>query len=74
MVCISDKWNETYFKYFLKDPNYNIVIMSTFSGLTVPGINKEDKIVVNVDVFKFKYLEVVAGNYRYRDFFTTTIH
>ena len=48
--------------------------MSTFSGLTVPGINKEDKIVVNVDVVKFKYLEVVAGKYRYRDFFTTTIH
>ena len=35
--CLSGKWDETEFNIFgFKDPDYNIIMMSTFSGLTVP--------------------------------------
>ena len=40
--------------------------MSTFSGLTVPEGHKEDRKVLNGEVVKFKYPEVVADHYRYR--------
>ena len=34
---LSGEWNEKYFIFFvLKDPDYNIMMMSKFSGLTVP--------------------------------------
>ena len=42
MECISGEWDETEFTVFvLKGPDYNIIIMSTFSGLTVPEGHKE---------------------------------
>ena len=37
------------------DPDYNIVIMSTFSSLTELEGQKEDRSMVNGDVVKFKY-------------------
>ena len=40
--------------------------MSIFSGLTVPKGQKEDRRMVNGEVVKFKYPEVVSDNYRYR--------
>ena len=39
----------------MKDPNYNIMIMSTFSGLTVPDGNNQETIMVNEDLVIFKY-------------------
>ena len=37
MVCISGEWDETGFNIiFLKEPDCNIMIMSTFLGLTMP--------------------------------------
>ena len=42
--CLSGEWNETEFDIFaLKGPDYNITMMSTFSGLTVPEGQKEEK-------------------------------
>ena len=41
-------------------------MMSTFLCLTVPEGWKEERIMVNEEVVKFKYPEVVADNYRYR--------
>ena len=43
------------------------MIMSTFSGLTVPEVQKEDIRMVNGDVVKFKYPEVVVDHYIYRE-------
>ena len=42
------------------------MMMSTFSGLTVPEVQKEERRIVNGEIFKFKYPEVVADHYRYR--------
>ena len=37
LVCLSGEWYETYFNNsVMKEPNYNIRIMSTLSVLTVP--------------------------------------
>ena len=48
MGCIISEWDETEFNVFvLKDPDYNIVMMSTFSGLTVPEGQKKDRSMVN---------------------------
>ena len=47
--------------------DYNIMMMSTFSGLTVPEGQKEERRMVNGEVVKFKYPEVVADHYRYRE-------
>ena len=41
-------------------------MVSTFSDLTGPEGHKEERRVGNGGVVKFKYPEVVAGNYRYR--------
>ena len=41
MGCLSDEWDETEFNIFiLKEPDYNIMMMSTFLGLTVPESQK----------------------------------
>ena len=40
---------------FLKEPDYNITMISTFSGLTVMEGQKEEKRTVNGEVVKFKY-------------------
>ena len=35
--CLSGEWDETEFNVFsLKDPDFNIMMMSNFLGLTVP--------------------------------------
>ena len=40
--CLSGEWDDTEFNIFvLMEPDYNIMMMSTFSGLTVPGGQKE---------------------------------
>ena len=67
MVCISGEWDKTEFNVFvLKEIDYNIIMMSTFSGLTVPEVQKEDRRMMNGEEVKFKYPEVVSDNYRYR--------
>ena len=48
--------------FFLKDTDYNIMMMSTFSGLTVPEDKKEDRMMVNGEVVKFNYTGVVFDN------------
>ena len=42
------------------------MMMSNFSGLTVPEGQKEDIRTVNGEIFKLKYPGVVADHYRYR--------
>ena len=42
------------------------MMMSTFSGFTVPGGHKEDKSMVNEEVVNLNYPEVVTDHYRYR--------
>ena len=67
MGCLSGEWDEVEFNVFvLKDPDYNIMMISTFSGLTVSEGQKEERRVVNGEVVKFKYPEVVSDHYRYR--------
>ena len=39
--------------------------MPKFSGLTVPEVQKEEISMVNEEIFKFKYPEVVEDHYRY---------
>ena len=48
--------------FFMKEPDYNIMMMSNFSGLTVPEGQKEEIRMVNGGVSKFKYPEVVSDN------------
>ena len=75
MVFLIGEWGETKLNVLvLKDPYYTIVMMLTFSGLNVPEGQKEDIRMVNGDVFKFKYTEVVADHYEYRGNSTTTIN
>ena len=49
----------------MKKPDYNIMVMSTISGLTVMEDHKEGIIMVNGEVVKFKYSELFADHYRY---------
>ena len=75
MGCLSGEWGKTQLDVFvLKEPDYYIVIMSTFSELTMLEGQKEKRRVVNGDVVKFKYPEVVSDHYRYRGHCTTAIH
>ena len=65
--CPSGEWNEKEFNTFvLKEPDYNIMMMLTFSGLTVPESQNEERRMVNWEIVKFQYPEVVADHYRYR--------
>ena len=50
----------------MKGPDYNIMMMSTFSGFTVLEGQKEERRMVNGEVVKFQYSAVVADHYRYR--------
>ena len=48
VLCLSGEWDEIEFNIFvMKEPDYNIMIMSTFKGLTVLEDHKEEKIMVN---------------------------
>ena len=40
VVYLGGEWDETEFNFFLKEPGYNIMIMSTFLCLTVPESQK----------------------------------
>ena len=42
------------------------MMISTFSGLTVTEGQKEERRMVNGEIVKFNYPEVVAYHYRYR--------
>ena len=67
MGCLNGEWDKTKFNiFFLKEPDYNIMTMSTFLVLTVPEGQKEERRMVNGDIVKFKYTEVVEDHYRYR--------
>ena len=67
MGCLSGELYETAFNVFvLNEPDYNIMMMSNFSGLTVAEGHKEERRMVNGEVDKFKWHEVVSGHYRYR--------
>ena len=67
MRRISGEWEKTEFNIFvLKEPDYNIMMMSTFSVLTVSEGQKEERRMVNGEIVKFKYPELVAYHYRYR--------
>ena len=64
MGFLSSEWDETEFNIFiLKDPDYNIMMMSNFSGLTVPKVQKEERRMVDGEVVKFRCPEVVAVHY-----------
>ena len=52
--------------FFMKEPDYNIMMMSNFSGLTVPEGQKEERRMVNGEVVKFKYPVTAVDNYIYR--------
>ena len=46
--CLSGEWEEKEINNFvLNEPDYNIMMMSTFSGLTVPEGQKGYRRVVN---------------------------
>ena len=47
----------------MKEPDYDITMMSTFSGFTVSEGHKEKIKMVNGEVVKFKYLVIVSDNY-----------
>ena len=48
----------------MKEPDYNIMMISTLSGLTVPEGQNEEIRMVNGEVLKLKYTEIIADNYR----------
>ena len=50
----------------MKETYYNIMMISTFTCLTVPEGHKEERSMVNGELVKFKYPAVVADHYRYR--------
>ena len=52
--------------FLMKEPDYNILIISTFSGLAVPEVQKEERSMVNVEEEKFKYPAVVDDYCRFR--------
>ena len=65
--CLSGEWDEIESDIFvLKDPNYNIMMMSIFSGLNVSEGQKEERRMATGVIVNFKYPENVANNYRYR--------
>ena len=67
MGCLSGECYDTEFNVFvMKDYDYNIMMMSTFSGWTVLEGHKEGIRMVNGGVSKFKYPAVVADYYRCR--------
>ena len=63
---LSGEWDDTYFDIFvMKKPDYNIMVMSTISGLTVMEGHKDEIRMVNGEVVKFNYTELFADHYRY---------
>ena len=50
----------------MKVPEYNIIMILIYSGLTVTDGQKEKGIIVNTEVIKSKYTATVSDDYRYR--------
>ena len=65
-VLVANGTSQSFNIFVLKEPDYNIMIMSTFLGFTVTEGQKEERRMVNGEVVKFKYPEVVADDYIYR--------
>ena len=49
----------------MKKPYYNIMIMSAFSGFSMLGNQKKKRSMVNVEVVKLNYTDIVSVHYRY---------
>ena len=61
--CLSGEWDKTKFNVFVfKEPYYIIIMVLTFSGLTVSEGNKDKIRMVNREIVKFNYTEVVSDN------------
>ena len=58
----------------MKEPEYNIILMLTYSGLTVQDGQKEENIIFNAEAIKSKYPTIVADNYRYRGVVEITMY
>ena len=63
---LSGEWDDTQFDIFvMKEPDYNIMVMSTISGLTVMQVHKKKIRIVNGEVVKFNYPELFPVHQRY---------
>ena len=63
VVCLIGEWYKTEFNVFpLKGPANNIMMMSTFLGFTMIEGQKEQTRMVNGEVVKLKYPEVLTDN------------
>ena len=52
--------------FVMKKLDYNIMMMSISSGLTVMEGHKEDRNMVHGEVYRFKYPAVIDDHYRYK--------
>ena len=65
--CLINEWDETEFNVFiLKNTDYNIMVLSNFSDLTVTEGQKEKIRMDNGEVIRFNYPKIVMDHYRYR--------
>ena len=56
MGCLIDERDDTEVNIFvMEEPNYSIIIMLKYSGLTVPGGQNEGTRLVHGEAIKFKY-------------------
>ena len=63
VVCLSCEWYNIYFNIFVtKEPDYNIMMISNFSGLNVTEVQKEYIRMLNGEVLKCNCPEVVSYN------------
>ena len=54
MGCLIGEWDEKEFDMFdWKEPDYNIIMISTFSGLTITEGQKEEIRMMNEEIVKF---------------------
>ena len=65
--CHSGNWNVIEFDVFVvKDSNYSVIIMSTYSGIMVCDDKKEEYLLSKGQVLTFYYAEPFSCNYLYR--------
>ena len=50
----------------MKEMDYNIMMMSTFLGFSVPEVQKGERRMTNMERIRLKYPATVADDYRYR--------
>ena len=68
MGCLSGEWDETEVNIcVVKEHDYNIIMMSTCSILTVPAGQKEKTRIVLGEAIKFNYPAFFSDHYRYRE-------